>query len=210
MENTLREKTKELMILLIIVMIGTLIRLPIGNFAEIDVTRLNDPDSYFYARKAIELYNTPFSEWSLSVSRADDPLMNSVYPETDNNLPILLSVLVAFACRVFKFLPIDSVIYYFVTVLCPLSAIPAFFFVKHHSNRIGGYVAALAMAIAPSYFSHTVYGYFDTDAIIMVAATSFVLCFFMSVPSSLPVSFRSAAPAYLTSITVWTEKSAPT
>lgn len=176
LEERSKNEIRECFLLLVIIMIGILIRMPANGFSNIDVTALNDPDSYYYARKALEFYNKPISEWDLFATRTDDRLMNAVYLESDYPAPILFSLIVSFICKVFPFLPIDTTIYYFSSVLVTLTAIPTFLFVRRHINAFGGLIAALEMVVAPSYYQHTLFGFFDTDSAIMLLAISYMLC----------------------------------
>lgn len=172
----MREKVKDFYILLIIVMVGILIRLPIQNIGNIDTSVLHDPDSYLYARLATEFVSEPISDWEFFTNRSDDPLMNSVDEENDPFTTNLLPMCAALVCKLVKTADIELVIFYFNVILCPLSAITVYIFMKRYFGRVAAIVSGFAMSTSVSYFLHTTYGFFDTDAIIMVLATSFMVC----------------------------------
>lgn len=171
----MKNHIRDIYIILIIVMIGILVRFPITNISDINMEILNDPDSFLYARSVLDLLNKPITEWNLFINRAEDPLMNSTYLSNTDLIPNLLPICIAAICKVFIGLSPNVLIYFASIVICPLSSIPAYLFVKKHTNEIGGIVSGLAMAVSPAYFLHTMHGYFDTDAIIMVLAVSLVI-----------------------------------
>lgn len=173
-DNCKAQKSREMFILLIIVLVGLLIRFPIGNIGNVDITILNDPDSYLYARRAVELYEMPIDKWTVYTSRSADSLMSTIDEVNDPFTTNLLPMIAALICKIFNNISIEFVIYYVNLFFCAITVFPTYFFVSKYTNNVGGLVAAFSIITAPAYFMHTIIGFFDTDAIIMFFAVSIV------------------------------------
>lgn len=79
---------------------------------------------------------------------------------------------------------LTEVAFYATAIISPLAAIPAFIIVRRVTNNYGGATAALIVALAPNYFSHTFVGFFDTDMFNVVLPLFLILFFIESIRSS--------------------------
>lgn len=172
----MKKKYVDIVLILLVLAVGVLVRLPLTHISSIDVTRLTDPDSFLYARKALEFYNEPISEWELFTLRSEDPLMNTINDKNDPFVTNVLPLSAALIGKVFSNISIDSIVYYLCAFVCPLSAIPVYIFVKKRTNYIGAFTAGITASVIPSYYAHTTAGFFDTDAFNMVLAITIILC----------------------------------
>ncbi|MBE6499195.1 MAG: peptide transporter [Methanobrevibacter thaueri] len=68
-------------------------------------------------------------------------------------------------------------------IISTLCVIPAFIFARRLTNDYGAIVAALVIALAPNYFSHTFPGFFDTDMFYYIFSLFFVFFFVESIRS---------------------------
>jgi len=81
-------------------------------------------------------------------------------------------------------MPLIAVAFYASAIIAPLAAIPAFIIVRRLTNNYGGATAALIVALAPNYFSHTFAGFFDTDMFTVVLPLFLILFFIESIRSN--------------------------
>lgn len=86
--------------------------------------------------------------------------------------------------NMFTDVSLTEVAFYITAIISPLAAIPAFIIVRRVTNNYGGATAALIVALAPNYFSHTFAGFFDTDMFNVVLPLFLILFFIESIRSS--------------------------
>jgi dolichyl-phosphooligosaccharide-protein glycotransferase len=98
--------------------------------------------------------------------------LHSYYPQgREAAYTPLIVYLTAFSygfINLFAKVPLTTVAFWIAAFIASLAVIPAYFFVRRITNDYGGITAALLVAAAPAYFSHTFAGFFDTDQFNMV------------------------------------------
>lgn len=79
--------------------------------------------------------------------------------------PLIIYLTAAFyyLANIFATVPLTVVAFWTGSLIASLCVIPAYFLVRKISNDYGGIVAGILVATAPTYFSHTFAGFFDTD-----------------------------------------------
>jgi hypothetical protein len=175
------EKRKNILIdiaiIILIVAIGIAVRMPAGAlpiFTEGEyLPNLVDADSYLYARRAVE-FESGELPMKAFIYRTEDPMMTDISggdSYTTNGLPILANLVHSLTG-----IELWKIIYYLCAVLCPFAAIPAYIFIKRRGSRIGAFTGALLLATSGAFGMHTLPGYFDTDAVIAVLATTIMCC----------------------------------
>lgn len=65
--------------------------------------------------------------------------------------------------NLFSNVPLTTVAFWIGALIASLAVIPAYLFIRRITNDYGGITAAILVATAPAYFSHTFAGFFDTD-----------------------------------------------
>jgi dolichyl-diphosphooligosaccharide--protein glycosyltransferase len=65
--------------------------------------------------------------------------------------------------NIFSQIPLTTIAFWIGAFIASLAVIPAYFFIRRVTNDWGGITAAILVATAPAYFSHTFAGFFDTD-----------------------------------------------
>lgn len=65
--------------------------------------------------------------------------------------------------NLFSNVPLTTIAFWIGAFIASLAVIPAYFFIRRITNEYGGITAAILVATAPAYFSHTFAGFFDTD-----------------------------------------------
>lgn len=83
--------------------------------------------------------------------------------------------------NIFGEVPLDEVSFWLAPFLASLVVIPAYLFIRGITNDYGGITAAILIGLAPSYFSHTFAGFFDTDMFNMLLPLLVVWFFVESV-----------------------------
>lgn len=93
--------------------------------------------------------------------------LHSYYPPgKEVNYPPLIVYTTASAYKfvnIFSNTPLTGVAFWIGAFIASLAVIPAYFFIRRITNDYGGITAAILVATAPAYFSHTFAGFFDTD-----------------------------------------------
>ncbi|MFH1401077.1 MAG: peptidylprolyl isomerase [Nanoarchaeota archaeon] len=128
-------------------------------------TYLPDIDSYFYYRYARNVAETGhmYDELRAGVPYDDHMAAPLGLPAESNLHPFFSGYFHRFL-KLFK--PDITVMesFFFVPILlATLSIIPAFFIVRRKAGNVGGFIAALILAIHPTFLSRTAGGYGDTD-----------------------------------------------
>jgi len=141
-----------------------------------------DLDTYYYLRKAKEYTEKGLSSISLMNSRTEDPLITSVYPGADDDMPQLLSVLAALAWFVLNSLGLNVGIYSLALGMCSfllaLFPIPIYLFLRKRVSRLAAIYGALIAPMTVPFLSHSCHGVFDTDALIGLLAVTMILSLF--------------------------------
>ena len=183
----------DVIFILAIIFLGIVLRLPVDDtsrrasevieFTDENNFYLSDPDSYLYARKARE-YSQDLSNFSFVNTRSEDSTMNPVSTKENglitNGLPLLAALVYRFL-NIFTDIPIESVVYYINAFICSLAVIPAYLFVKRYSNLIGGIVSGILVVVAIPFLEHSIYGFFDTDAMLCTLQLALVTCYAMMI-----------------------------
>ena len=93
--------------------------------------------------------------------------LHSYYPPgRAADYPPLIVYVTAFTYKfinLFSNVPLTAVAFWIGAFIASLAVIPAYFFIRRITNDYGGITAAILVATAPAYFSHTFAGFFDTD-----------------------------------------------
>ncbi len=170
------KKSKDILIILLVIVVCIAIRIPIEKIDVIETGLLQDPDSFLYARLANEFSETPISKWTFYTYRSVDPIMNTIDSEKDPFTTNLLPIVAALVSKVFRFVPLDVIVYFLSTFVASLAVLPIYFFVAKRTSEKYGALAALFAGLTPSYLIHTVSGFFDTDSFILLFASIIMLC----------------------------------
>ncbi|MBI5680058.1 MAG: peptide transporter [Methanobacterium sp.] len=111
--------------------------------------------------------------------------LHSSYPAGRSaEYPPLIVYVTAFVYKfvnLFKNMPLAAVCYWIAPFIASLSVIPAYLFIRRLTNDYGGIAAGLLVGTAPSYFSHTFAGFFDTDMFNMLLPILVVWLFVESI-----------------------------
>lgn len=130
----------------------------------------SEMDSYFNYRMTADYLdhgymgdtNTNGTNWDL----------HSYYPPgREAAYTPLIVYITAFTYKflnIFSNIPLTAVAFWIGAFVASLAVIPAYFFIRRITNDYGGITAAILVATAPAYFSHTFAGFFDTDQFNMI------------------------------------------
>ena len=93
--------------------------------------------------------------------------LHSYYPPGRAvDYPPLIVYFTAFLYKLinlFTTVPLTTVCFWMAAFVASLCVIPAYLFVRRLTNDFGGITAGILVGTAPTYFSHTFAGFFDTD-----------------------------------------------
>lgn len=138
-----------------------------------------DADTYYYLRKAREFTENGFSSIRVFSSRSEDALITSIRTGERDFLPNLLSAVVAVIWYLLHFLGLKLSVYAiairFNGAILALCTIPVYLFLKKRIARPSAALGALLVALAPPYLKHSLYTFFDTDALIGLFAITLIL-----------------------------------
>ena len=196
----MKRRVVDILIIILIVTLGIVIRFPFGavgnnsisnnpalinELTDEDCLYLSDPDSYLYARKARE-YSVDFSNFSFVNTREDDYMMNPVSTKENglvtNGLPLVAALVYRFL-SLFSHISIEQIVYYINIIIAVLAAVPAYLYVRKHTNIIGGIVSGVLAVCAIPFFVHSVAGYFDTDAMLCTLPLCLITSYAMMIYS---------------------------
>ena len=183
----------DVVFILALIAIGLVLRLPTDDtsrraaevieFTDTDCFYLSDPDSYLYARKARE-FSEDLSNFSFVNTRSEDATMNPVSTKEDglvtNGLPLIAALIYRFL-NLFTNISIEKIVYYLNAFICSLAAIPAYLYVRKQTNILGGIVSGLLAVVAIPFLEHSIYGYFDTDAMLCTVPLCLITSFSMMI-----------------------------
>ena len=183
----------DVVLILAVISLGIILRMPVDNtsrraaevieFTDTDCFYLSDPDSYLYARKARE-YSVDLSNFSFVNTRSEDATMNPVSTKEDglvtNGLPLVAALVYRFL-NLFGEISIEKIVYYLNAFICSLAVVPAYLYVKRQTNLIGGIVSGILAAVAIPFLEHSIYGYFDTDAMLCTVPLCLITSFAMMI-----------------------------
>ncbi|MGC9517027.1 MAG: STT3 domain-containing protein [Methanomicrobiales archaeon] len=96
-------------------------------------------------------------------------------------LIVYVTSLVYQIVNLFTTVPLTTVCYWMAAFVASLCVIPAYLFIKKITNDFGGITAAILVGTAPTYFSHTFAGFFDTDMFNMLLPLLVVWFFIESI-----------------------------
>lgn len=129
------------------------------------VPYFSEMDSYYNYRMTQDYINHGYLGDTIINGTQWD--LHSSYPVGRSaEYPPLIVYVTAFAYKLvnlFGNVPLTVVCYWIAPFIASLSVIPAYLFIRRLTNDYGGIVAGLLVGTAPSYFSHTFAGFFDTD-----------------------------------------------
>ncbi len=141
---------------------------------------LSEMDSYLYARLTEDLAAEGFSAYTLRHDRGADPFISANATGEEGDVVMGLPILGATVYKLLSWIPGVTpygVIYWLAPIITSLTAIPAYIFVKRRTNRLGGLVAGLLVAVAAPFAGHTHAGFYDTDLGLSLLPCLFLLCF---------------------------------
>ena len=141
---------------------------------------LSEMDSYLYARLTEDLAEEGFSAYTLRHDRGADPYISANATGEEGDVVMGLPILGATVYKLLSWIPGVTpygVIYWLAPIITSLTAIPAYIFVKRRTNRLGGLVAGLLVAVAAPFAGHTHAGFYDTDLGLSLLPCLFLLCF---------------------------------
>ena len=141
---------------------------------------LSEMDSYLYARLTEDLAEEGFSAYTLRHDRGADPYISANATGEEGDVVMGLPILGATVYKLLSWVPGITpygVIYWLAPIITSLTAIPAYIFVKRRTNRLGGLVAGLLVAVAAPFAGHTHAGFYDTDLGLSLLPCLFLLCF---------------------------------
>ena len=140
---------------------------------------LSEMDSYLYARLTEDLAEEGFSAYTLRHDRGADPYISANATGEEGDVVMGLPILGATVYKLLSWIPGVTpygVIYWLAPIITSLTAIPAYIFVKRRTNRLGGFVAGLLVAVAAPFAGHTHAGFYDTDLGLSLLPCLFLLC----------------------------------
>ena len=141
---------------------------------------LSEMDSYLYARLTEDLATQGFSAYTLRHSRGEDPYISANATGEEGDVVMGLPILGATVYKLFSWIPgltPYTVIFWLAPIIASLTAVPAYVFVRRRTNRLGGTVAGLLVAVAAPFAAHTHAGFYDTDLGLSLLPCLFLLCF---------------------------------
>ena len=170
-------KSKPIIIIILLFSIVFLLRADAVYLSDIpsDLKPLyQDQTGLPYFSEMDSYYNYRMTQDYLNNGHLGDTIINgtpwdqhSYYPEGRTaQYPPLIVYITAFFYKflnLFTAIPLTAVAFWIAPIIASLCVIPAYLFVSRLSNDYGGIAAALLVATAPAYFSHTFAGFFDTD-----------------------------------------------
>jgi len=99
-------------------------------------------------------------------------------------LIVYVTAMVYKIVNAFTSVSLITVCYWMAAFIASLCVIPAYLFIKKITNDFGGITAAILVGTAPTYFSHTFAGFFDTDMFNMLLPLLVVWFFVESIRAS--------------------------
>lgn len=125
----------------------------------------SEMDSYYNYRMTQDFLNHGYPGDTIINGTQWD--LHSYYPPGRSaEYPPLIIYVTAFVyilLNIFTQVPLTAVSYWLTAIIASLCVVPAYFFIKRLTNDYGGISAALVVATAGAYFSHSFVGFFDTD-----------------------------------------------
>ncbi|MBO4628205.1 MAG: hypothetical protein J5645_09545 [Lachnospiraceae bacterium] len=141
---------------------------------------LSEMDSYLYCRLTEELAEEGFGAYTLRHDRGADPYISANATGEEGDVVMGLPILGATVYRLISWVPGVTpygVIFWLAPIVTSLTAIPAYIFVRRRTNRFGGLVAGLLVAVAAPFAAHTHAGFYDTDLGLSLLPCVFLLLF---------------------------------
>ena len=140
----------------------------------------SEMDSYYNLRLTQNLLDhgyygdTQVNGTGVDMHRSSPDGLNVTYQ------PMISWVTIGFyhVANMFGDMSLKEVAFYTGAIVACLSVIPAYILVRRITNDYGAITAAIAVTLAPNYFSHTFAGFFDTD-MFNVTLPLFIFLFFI-------------------------------
>jgi asparagine N-glycosylation enzyme membrane subunit Stt3 len=141
----------------------------------------SDPDSYYYIRVAREFTENGIG--SIRISPAEkDAFRTQRRTGESGSVPTLLSALAALVWYIAHFLGINVGVFTIAIRLCSFilatCTIPLYLFLRKRVSRQASVFGALVAVLSKPFFTHSRYGFFDTDALICLFALTAVLAMY--------------------------------
>lgn len=183
----------DILLLIIIIFVAICIRLPSlhpqeGNkiiqaeyLDDEGLPYLSGQDSFYFARQTIR-YTDTNDHPKIIEQKSEDPIHTRY--RKDYNSSKTVKLFPVFAYLLWKFLQcisrisLNSIIAVFAPVASAIAAIPAYIFVRHRTNRIGGLTAGLSIVLCAAYIPYTQFSSYDTDTVLILLPLLYV-CFFL-------------------------------
>ena len=137
-----------------------------------------DPDTYYYLRKAREFAENGFQSIRF-IERKEDSYRTKLYSGAENRSPVTLSALAAVLWYILRGIGIRIGIYSlairFCSLLLAICVVPLYLFLRKRVSRGASIFGALVMVLSKPYYTHSRWGFFDTDALILFFVLLLVL-----------------------------------
>ncbi|MEN4017356.1 MAG: STT3 domain-containing protein [Methanobacterium sp.] len=170
-------KSKPLIIIILLFSVVFLLRadaVHLSNIPDDLKPFYQDQNGQPYYSEMDSYYNYRMTQDYLENGHLGDAIINgtqwdnlSYYPEGRSaEYPPLIAYITAFIYKflnLFTTVPLTAVAYWTAPFIASLCVIPAYLFISRLTNDYGGIAAALLVATAPAYFTHSFAGFFDTD-----------------------------------------------
>lgn len=197
-KNKLMSILKAVAIILVIVAFVSFIRFQSADLSVIPTDQqayYKDSSGLPYFTEMDSYYNLRLTQDFINHGHLGNEIVNgtpwdmlSYAPEgrSAEYRPMIVYVTAFFyhVANMFWDMSLTEVAFYLSAIIAPLAAIPAFLIVRRVTNNYGGATAALIVALAPNYFSHTFAGFFDTDMFNVIIPLFLILFFIESIRSS--------------------------
>jgi dolichyl-diphosphooligosaccharide--protein glycosyltransferase len=128
-------------------------------------TYLLEIDPYYYLRRVENKLETGVSCDTYNEGLCwDNHMFAPVGAETSEDYHSIISTFVYRIVSFFKRdIPPMNVFFWMPVIISSLAVIPAFFIVKKRTNNLGGFIAAMIIAVHTSFLGRTIAGFSDTD-----------------------------------------------
>lgn len=172
-----RKNMIKLVIILLLFSIGFFLRVESINLLGIppdEKSYFQDENGFPYTYDMDPYYNYRLTRNYLDHGYLGDTIINGTEWDLHSYYPPGVPVgypplIVYFATFIYKLInlfatvPLIKVCFWLPAFVAPLSAIPAYLFVRRLTNDFGGITAGILVTTTPIYFMRTVPGFFDTD-----------------------------------------------
>lgn len=186
---------KSIVIVLVIVCFVSFLRFQSADLSTIPTDQqayYKDSNGLPYFTEMDSYYNLRMTQDYLDHGHLGDIINNGTPWDTLSYAPegrsadyapmiVYVTSFLYYLANIFTNISLIEVAFYTSAIIAPLAAIPAFIITRRVTNNYGGTAAALIVALAPNYFSHTFAGFFDTDMFTVVLPLFMILFFIESI-----------------------------